>query len=140
MFIAAIVSAIMLAIKIVGLITALILGFDLIRKFPAIDRLMDQHTYLSCLIAGALLGITYGAGILLKDMEFVGENYKIYLILFLSLAHGLVEETLIFALFGADIATILIIRVGIALIAVFWLYFFKKYILPKFKVSHDRGK
>jgi len=86
MLVAATVSSIMLALKIVGLVTALILGFDLIRKFPAIDKLMDKHTYLSCLMAGGLLGITYGAGILIKDMEFVGEKHRIYLILFLLLA------------------------------------------------------
>lgn len=129
MLLAAIISSIVLALKVIALVTSLIIGFDLIRKIRAVDRLMDKHTYLSSLTVGGLLGITYGAGILLKDIESVDKNHKRYLLLFLLLAHGLIEETLIFGFFGADIAAIFFIRTGIALMAVLSLYFFTKHVL-----------
>lgn len=131
MLIAAIQSSIVLTVKVIVLVTALVIGFDIMRKIPAINTLMDKHTYLSSLTVGGLLGITYGAGILLKDIESVDKNHKMYLLVFLLLAHGLIEETLIFAFFGADIAAIFLIRVGIALIAVFSLYLFTKSLLKR---------
>ncbi len=127
----AIVASIVLALKVIALVTALIVSCDFVRKIPAVDSLMDKHTYLSSLTIGGLLGITYGAGILLKDMESVDHNHKTYLLMFLLLAHGLIEETLIFALFGADVAVIFIIRVGIAVMAVLTLYIITKTILAR---------
>ena len=119
MLYAAIISALLLTVKIVLLVCALVIGFDLIRNISSIDLLMDKHTYLSSLTVGSLLGITYGAGILLKDIQLVKPDAKRNLLVFLLLAHGLVEETLIFAIFGADIAIIFGIRVAIAVAAVF---------------------
>ena len=127
MLAAAIISSIILALKVIALVVAIILGFDLLRKIPAVNRLMDKQTYLSSLTVGGLVGITYGAGILLNDIESVDKTHKRYLLLFLLLAHGLIEETLIFAFFGADIAAIFSIRIAIALSAVFCLYFCTKH-------------
>lgn len=131
MLIAAIISSVILALKVIVLVTAIIIGFDLMRKIPAVNKLMDKHTYLSSLTVGGLLGITYGAGILLKDMESVEESHKLYLLVFLLLAHGLIEETLIFAFFGADVAAIFIIRLTIAIVAVLFLVIFTKHIIKK---------
>ncbi len=121
MLIEAILASIILTIKIVCLVSSLVVGFDLIKKIPAVDKLMNRHTYISSLTVGSLLGITYGAGILLKEIHSVSHKAKRNLLVFLMLAHGLIEETLIFAIFGADIAIIFAVRTAIAIVAVIFV-------------------
>lgn len=121
LLISAVFNAITLTLKIVLLVTALVLMFDLIKRQSFFKKLLEKHTYLSSIVVGCLLGVTYGAGILLRDIESVAKEHKLYLLTFLLLAHGLIEETLIFALFGADVSAILFIRLGIACGAVLGL-------------------
>lgn len=122
MLLASVKNSIYLTIKIILLVTVLIFVFEIFRKWKPVERYLDKHTYLSSLLVGGLLGVTYGAGILLKDMESVDAKHKVYLLTFLMLAHGLIEETLLFGLFKADLFAIFGIRVGIALVAVFIVY------------------
>lgn len=113
-----ITSALLLAVKIVVLVTFLIMIFEIVRQRPRFKLLLDKHTYVSSLSVGGLLGITYGAGILLKDINQVKPRHKLLLLTFLTLAHGLVEETFIFGLFKADVWLILLTRTSLALMAV----------------------
>lgn len=91
---------------------------------------------MSSLSVGGFLGVTYGASILLQEIKQVQPEAKVLLLVFLMLAHGLVEETLIFAFFGADIWNIFMIRVGIALLVVFVLFL----IIKEFKKRNFDGK
>ncbi|WP_257253491.1 hypothetical protein [Endozoicomonas sp. SESOKO3] len=119
-------NALLLTLKISILVATLVVAFDLIKKRAFFKALLDKHTYLSSMTVGCLLGVTYGAGILLKDIKSVEEEQRLYLLTFLLLAHGLIEETLIFAIFGADIVAILLIRLGIAISVVVILIFITK--------------
>ncbi|NRB68334.1 MAG: hypothetical protein HRU48_13355 [Vibrio sp.] len=118
------INAAILCIKICVLVSALICMFELIKKSKTYNAYLKKHTYMSSLFVGGLLGVTYGAGILLKDINSVKNEHKVYLLTFLMLAHGLIEETLIFLMFGSDVTVILAIRMFIALTAVLsvWLY------------------
>ncbi|MDA0117515.1 hypothetical protein [Vibrio sp. T11.5] len=118
------INAAILCIKICVLVSALICMFELIKKSKTYNAYLKKHTYMSSLFVGGLLGVTYGAGILLKDINSVKNEHKVYLLTFLMLAHGLIEETLIFLMFGSDVTVILAIRMFIALAAVLsvWLY------------------
>lgn len=108
----------MLALKVIILVVSLVVLFELIKKMTFFDKLLNKYAYLSSLFIGGLLGVTYGAGILLQEIERVKKRAKILLLTFLMLAHGLVEETLIFGFVGANILAIFLIRVFIALIVV----------------------
>jgi len=118
----------MLALKVIFLVVSLVVLFELIKKMSFFNDLLNKHAYLSSLLIGSLLGITYGAGILLQEIQQVKEKAKVLLLVFLMLAHGLVEETLIFGFVGADILIIFLIRMIIALVAVLcvWVWINKK--------------
>lgn len=119
-------NSIYLTVKIVLLVTVLIFLFEFLKKWKPFQAFLDKHAYMSSLLVGGLLGVTYGAGILLKDIKSVPSQHKLYLLTFLMLAHGLIEETVLFGLFHADLLIIFSIRIGIALIAVLLVYLFSK--------------
>ncbi|MCG9554684.1 hypothetical protein L1D16_03870 [Vibrio sp. Isolate31] len=121
----AVINAAILCVKICVLVSALICMFELIKRSKTYNAYLKKHTYMSSLLVGGLLGVTYGAGILLKDMNTVKNEHKVYLLTFLMLAHGLIEETLIFLMFGSDVMVIFAIRMFIALTAVLSVWLFK---------------
>lgn len=116
-------NSIQLSVKIIVLVVGLILLFELLKNIKKVDIFLRKNSYISSLIVGSLLGITYGAGILLKDIKEVDRFQKILLLIFLMLAHGLIEETLLFSFFGASPFPILFFRVGVGLFAVILTYF-----------------
>jgi len=141
MIINSIKNSVYLTAKIILLVTVLIFLFELLRNWRPVEKYLDKHTYLSSLLVGGLLGVTYGAGILLKDIKSVEAKHKMYLLTFLMLAHGLIEETLLFGLFHADLLAIFGIRLGIAIIGVLLVYLFSilqisKKVNPSSKFSH----
>ena len=67
---------------------------------------------------GLLLGITYGGGLLIQATQEhpVSPRAKLLALSLLSLSHGIIEDTLFFLAFGADIWVILFGRVGFTLV------------------------
>jgi hypothetical protein len=119
-----IINAGLLATKVVVLVLAIMISFDLIRNIKVVAKFLDKHIYLSSLGVGGLIGITYGAAVLLQEIHHIPYKTRVLLLSFLLIAHALIEETLLYAIFNADILNILIIRVGLALVLVLfvWLY------------------
>ena len=115
-------NSLILASKVIFLVVSLIFFFEYLKKLKWFKLFLEKHSYMSSLSIGGLLGVTYGAGILLQEIKQVKPKEKILLLVFLMLAHGLVEETLIFAFFGADVLSIFLIRISIALVAVLIVY------------------
>ena len=72
-------------------------------------------------IVGITLGLSFGAGLLISEVKSgrVSKKDVLLSICFLSLAHSLIEDTLLILLLGADVVAILWIRVLFALIIVF---------------------
>lgn len=116
-------KALVLSVEIIVLISLIIVIMDLLKS----TRLMQTHiakvnTSFS-IIAGQLLGITYGAGILLReatrgslsreDIFFIGT--------FLMICHSIVEDVLLFVLFGANYWVIIAVRLTAALLLSFSL-------------------
>ena len=70
------------------------------------------------LLVGVVMGITYGAGTLMemnkrnpiskKDLALIG--------IFIFICHGIIETTLLFAVAGANIFVILVVRLLIAIL------------------------
>ncbi|MEM6902757.1 MAG: nucleoside recognition domain-containing protein [Pseudomonadota bacterium] len=69
---------------------------------------------------GLLLGITYGGGLLIQAAQEhpVGPRAKFLALSLLCLSHGIVEDTLLFIAFGADVWIILVGRVAFTIVVV----------------------
>ncbi|MBL4766078.1 MAG: hypothetical protein JKX67_12535 [Colwellia sp.] len=71
-------------------------------------------------ITGITLGLSYGAGLLIAEVKKgnIGKKDVLLSISFLSLAHSLIEDTLLIILLGADVMAILWMRIIFAIIIV----------------------
>jgi len=124
------INASILTVKIVLLITALIFIMDFIksRKFIK-DSAKNVSTSFS-LGVGIILGITYGAGVLIKEAQSgnISRNDLFYISTFLMICHAIIEDTLLFVIFGADFTMVVIIRTLAAIVISFiLLQFYKKF-------------
>jgi hypothetical protein len=115
-------NAAILALKIIALISLVIFLMDSLKRTRFISKYNDRvHTSFS-LLTGQLLGITYGAGILFqeansgnlkkKDLFFIGT--------FLMICHSLLEDPLLFVIFGANYWVIVVSRLSMACVAAFF--------------------
>ncbi|AAZ28723.1 nucleoside recognition domain-containing protein [Colwellia psychrerythraea] len=71
-------------------------------------------------ITGITLGLSYGAGLLISEIKkgHIGKKDVLLSISFLSLAHSLIEDTLLILLLGADVIAILWLRIIFAIVIV----------------------
>ena len=128
---------VILIISIYFIIATLIIGLGVLRKL-GIEKLM--HMMLSPVlkligitkaasnitIIGLTLGMSFGAGLLIKEVKSgaLSKRDVLLSIVFLSLAHSLIEDTLLILLLGADVVAILWLRI---LFAVAVTMLFAKY-------------
>jgi len=109
-------NASILALKIVLLITILIYFMEFIKRLPFLkeDKNISKNFSLG---VGLLLGITYGAGILIQEASYINKKDLFFVATFLNICHAIIEDPLLFVLFGANIYVIIAVRViwGIAL-------------------------
>ncbi len=78
------------------------------------------------LITGVLIGITYGAGVLLKEAQYMSKKQIISVCYFLMVAHAIIEDTLLFVFFGADIFLLIGIRLFFATLVFFLISVYYK--------------
>lgn len=97
-------NAAILSAKIIGLITLIIFLMDAIKRTPFVTNHAQRVQTSFSLITGQLLGITYGAGILFKEAESGNLQKKdiFFIGTFLMICHSLLEDPLLFMLFGAN--------------------------------------
>ena len=109
-------NALVLSFEIIVLISLIIVVMDLLKTTSWLrQHLTKVHTSFS-IIVGQLLGITYGAGILIRevtrgtlrreDIFFIGT--------FLMICHSIIEDVLLFVLFGANYWIIIGVRLTAA--------------------------
>lgn len=82
------------------------------------------------ILVGVFLGITYGAGILIEEVKSNNISKKdiFYIATFLSICHAIIEDTLLFVIFGANFTMVIAIRtIGAIVLA---------YILTSLTFSH----
>ena len=111
-------NALVLSVKIILLIGLIIVVMDLLKSTRLLHAHLAKVNTSFSIIAGQLLGITYGAGILIgeanrgslsrEDIFFIGT--------FLMICHSLVEDVLLFVLFGANYWIIIGLRLTAALL------------------------
>ena len=71
-------------------------------------------------VIGATLGLSYGAGLLIRDIDAGAMSRRdAYLsICFIGLAHSLIEDTLLILALGADLSSILWVRLAFAFVVI----------------------
>lgn len=111
-------SAISLTIKIILLITALIFIMDFIKTRKFILESQKNVSKGFSIVVGVLLGITYGAGILINEAKSgnISKDDLFYIGTFLMICHAIIEDTLLFVIFGADFTMVIAIRTIAAIV------------------------
>ncbi len=111
-------NAISLTIKIILLITALIFMMDFIKTRKFILESQKNVSKGFSIVVGIFLGITYGAGILINEAKTgnISKDDLFYIGTFLMICHAIIEDTLLFVIFGADFTMVIIIRTVAAIV------------------------
>jgi len=111
-------SAINLSIKIIILITLLIFIMDFIKTRKFIQESKKNVSKGFSIVVGIFLGITYGAGILIDEAKSgnISKEDLFYIGTFLMICHAIIEDTLLFVIFGADFTMVVIIRTVFAIV------------------------
>lgn len=117
-----ILGAINLSIKVIIIITALIFIMDFIKSRKFIVESQKNVSKGFSIGVGVILGITYGAGILIKEVKSgnISKDDIFYIATFLMICHAIIEDTLLFVIFGADFTMVVAIRT-IAAIIIAWI-------------------
>jgi len=111
-------GAIELTIKVILLIMALIFLMEFIKTRKFIIQSQKNVSKGFSITVGVILGITYGAGILIKEVQSgnISKEDIFYIGTFLMICHAIIEDTLLFVIFGADFTMVVIIRTLAAII------------------------
>lgn len=124
-----ILNAIELTITVIILITILIFIMDFIKSRKFIQDSKKNVSKGFSITVGIILGITYGAGILIKEVESgnISKDDIFYIGTFLMICHAVIEDTLLFVIFGADFTMVVAIRtIAAIIISYILLQWFKK--------------
>jgi hypothetical protein len=118
-------NAIILSIKIIILITILIFIMDFIKSRKFIQQSSKNISKSFSIGVGVILGITYGAGILIKEAQSgnIKKEDLFYIGTFLMICHAIIEDTLLFVIFGADLTIVILVRIISAIIISYILLF-----------------
>lgn len=119
-----------LSIKIIALVTLLIFFLDFIKSLSTIQRYSKKVNSGFSITVGVVLGITYGAGVLISEYEkgLLSQKDIFYIGTYLMICHAIIEDTLLFVIFGANLWIIIAMRVIFAtLLSYLVLKYFKRH-------------
>jgi len=119
------INASILAIKIIILITTLIVVMQYIKEKLFKNKKISTPFSI---ITGLILGITYGAGILIQEKSNLNKKDILFVGTFLMICHSLIEDVALFVIFGANMWVLIFIRLFLAIIISFLVM--KFYNLP----------
>ena len=105
-------GAMLLTLKIIALITLLIVVMDWIKSRPMFQANAGHVSKGFTLASGLILGITYGAGVLISEAKSGAMTSREIFIIgtFLLICHAIIEDTLLFVMFGADTLMTVMVR------------------------------
>lgn len=111
-------ESIALSIKIIILISVLIFVLDYIKSLKIIQEYSNKVNSAFSITIGVILGITYGAGILINEYEknTLSKKDILFIGTFLMICHAIIEDTLLFVIFGANPWIIVSMRLVFAFI------------------------
>ncbi len=123
-------SSLVLSIKVILLIVSIIFLMDFVKSTKIVQEYQKKVSTSFSIIAGLILGITYGAGILMNEAKSGALSKKeiFYIGTFLMICHSIIEDTLLFVIFGANYWILVSIRLVYAIIFSYILVkiFFKR--------------
>ncbi len=110
--------ACILALKIVCMVSGIIVCVDLLKATPWIQRHIEKVNTSFSIIIGQLLGITYGASLLIREARRgnLSKGDIFYISTFLMVCHSVIEDVLLFVIFGANLWVIVSLRLLTALL------------------------
>ena len=111
-------NALVLSVEIICLISLIIVVMDLLKSTRFLRAHLEKVSTSFSIIAGQLLGITYGAGILIREVTrgTLSREDIFFIGTFLMICHSIVEDVLLFVLFGANYWIIIGVRLTAALV------------------------
>jgi hypothetical protein len=111
-------NSLILSIKIIALMSVLIVAMDFIKTRKFIQKQQKHISKNYSIMVGLFLGITYGSGVLIKELKSgsMSKQDVFYISTFLLICHAIIEDTLLFVIFGADFTMVVTIRVIFAII------------------------
>jgi hypothetical protein len=121
MLLSSLENSMILTAKIIVLITMIIFVMDWIKSTRFIQEYAKKVNTSFSIIVGQLLGITYGAGILIHEASdgHLSRNDTFFVATFLMISHAIIEDTLLFVIFGANYWLIIGVRLTFAIIVSF---------------------
>lgn len=103
-------NSVILTLKIIALITVLVFIMNYIKSLSFVQKSGKKVSKYFSLLIGVFLGITYGAGLLINESNNLEKKDILYIGTFLMICHSVIEDTLLFVIFGADFTIIVIVR------------------------------
>jgi len=96
---------------------------DFIKSRAFIKKFEKNISKNFSIFVGTILGITYGAGILIKEAKSgtLTKRDIFFIGTFLMICHAIIEDTLLFVIFNANLYVIVIFRLIAAVIFSFLL-------------------
>ena len=123
-------DALSLSLKLLCIILPLTISYEFLKNRRAkIDTRAFSlfgitHHGLIPLFTGIIIGLTYGAGIIIHSIRTSNIHKKeaFLVLLFLSMCHAMIEDTLIFVVIGANGLILIIARFLLAFVLTYLMY------------------
>lgn len=137
LLISSILNASKLTVKIIILMSVIIFFMDFIKSLNFIKNSKKNLSNFFSVSVGLFLGITYGAGLLIKESQSSSMDKKdlFYVGTFLMICHSIIEDTLLFVIFGANFTILVLIRLVFAIIFAFCLTKIYIFLTDKYRLK-----
>ncbi|MDB3870095.1 nucleoside recognition protein [Candidatus Thioglobus sp.] len=119
-------EAALLAVEIIILVSLVIFVVTIIKGLKILQKFDHHLSAVMAMITGLLIGITYGAGVLLKEAQYMSKKQVVSVCYFLMVAHAIIEDALLFVFFGADFFLLIGIRLFFAILVFFAISIYYK--------------
>jgi hypothetical protein len=119
-----------LSVKLLCIILPLTISYEFLKHKQSIIE-KKHFTFLGVtynglvpLITGVIIGLTYGAGVIIHSIRTSSINKKerFLILLFLSMCHAIIEDTLIFVVIRANGFVLIVFRFFLAIILTYLMY------------------
>ena len=115
------IGSLELSFKIILLVSFIIILMDWLKSTSLIKSYSQKVSASFSILAGLILGITYGAGVLIKEAKSGNLSRKeiLFIATFLMICHSVIEDTLLFVIFGANLWVLISFRLILASVVSF---------------------
>ena len=120
------VDSVILSAEIIILVSLVLLITSFIKNLSFLSKVNHQIAMISSMISGISVGIVYGAGVLLSEAKYMTKKQIYSACFFLMTAHAIIEDTLLFVYFGANIWILVLFRLFLAFIVFYLIIAFYK--------------